>query len=433
MPDQRRGLIVAAPQSGSGKTIFTLGLLRALKQKGLALASAKSGPDYIDPKFHEAATGTPCLNLDAWAMAPDAIHTRAAEHTPEAGTLIVEGAMGLFDGSAAGSGSTADLATLLNLPVVLVIDASRQAQSIAALVHGFITWRSDITLAGIILNKIGSARHEHILRQALKPLSVKVFGSLTNDNGLKLPSRHLGLVQAHENPDLEGFIEAAGAKIDAEIDLSGLIDCAGALSSKNTHHAMLPPLGKRTSIAKDIAFSFSYPHLLRDWEKQGCEISFFSPLANEGPRSDCDSVYLPGGYPELWGETLVSACHFRLAMREAAASHLPIYGECGGFMVLGDQLTDASGTAHKMLGLLPLETSFYNRERHLGYRRLRPKNGRPWQQTLNAHEFHYSTLVAQGAVDRMFAAEDAEANRLDEMGLRSGTVCGSYAHIIDVA
>lgn len=433
MPDQRRGLIIAAPQSGSGKTIFTLGLLRALKQKGLALASAKSGPDYIDPKFHEAATGTPCLNLDAWAMAPDAIHTRAAEHTPEAGTLIVEGAMGLFDGSAAGRGSTADLAALLKLPVVLVIDASRQAQSIAALVHGFTTWRPDITLAGVILNKIGSARHEHILRQALKPLAVKILGALSNDKGLALPSRHLGLVQAGENPDLEGFIEAAAAKIDVETDLPGLIECAGALTCENADHAMLAPLGKRTSIAKDHAFSFIYPHLLRDWEKQGCDISFFSPLANESPRSDCDSVYLPGGYPELWGETLASASQFHLAMAEASASHLPIYGECGGFMVLGEHLRDASGTAHKMLGLLPLETSFHIRERHLGYRRLKPKGDRPWRQTLNAHEFHYSTLVAQGSADPMFAAEDAEANSLDDMGLRSGSVCGSYAHVIDVA
>lgn len=429
----RRGVVIAAPQSGSGKTIVTLGLLRALKRKGVNIASAKSGPDYIDPKFHEAATNAPCINLDAWAMAPGAITSRALEQTPTGALLVIEGAMGLFDGSAAGQGSTADLAAQLELPVILVIDASRQAQSIAALVHGFDTLRSDIRLGGIILNKVGSARHERILRQSLQPSGVPVLGSLSNDNSLSLPSRHLGLVQAGENADLQHFIDAAANKIDRELDVSALVASAGDLRGEKVEYRMLPPLGQRVAIAKDIAFSFIYPHILQDWVRQGCEFSYFSPLADESPDPSCDAIYLPGGYPELWAGELAAATRFRDTMRDAAARNVRIYGECGGFMVLGDCLVDADGKRHSMLGLLPLETSFQHRARHLGYRKLKPLGNLPWQETLSAHEFHYSTIAAEAVTGRLFETVDAEGTDLGDTGLRTANVFGSYAHLIDVA
>lgn len=429
----RRGLVIAAPQSGSGKTIVTLGLLRALKRKGVAISSAKSGPDYIDPKFHEAATGHACINLDAWAMSPEAITSRALEHTPAGSTLVIEGAMGLFDGSAGGQGSTADLAAHLNLPVILVVDASRQAQSIAALVLGFNTLRSDIRLGGIILNKVGSARHERILRQALRASGVPVLGSLSNDKSLSLPSRHLGLVQAEENPDLHAFIEAAADKIDREVDVSSLLTSTNALQGQQTRHRMLTPIGNRIAIAKDTAFSFIYPHILRDWTKQGCDLTYFSPLADQGPDAACDAIYLPGGYPELWAGELAAAARFQGAMREAAKRNVRIYGECGGFMVLGQRLIDADGKGHSMLGLLPLETSFHRRERHLGYRKLKPIGALPWQEPMSAHEFHYSTVASETVTGRVFEAADAEGNALGPIGLGVENVFGSYAHMIDVA
>jgi len=429
----RRGLVIAAPQSGSGKTVFTLGLLRALKRKGVPIASAKSGPDYIDPKFHEAATGSTCINLDAWAMAPEAMTSRAVAHTPADSTLVIEGAMGLFDGSASGQGSTADLAAHLNFPVILVIDASRQAQSIAALVMGFDQLRSDIRIGGIILNKVGSARHERILRQALLPSDIPVLGSLSNDKSLSLPSRHLGLVQADENTDIQAFIEAAADKIDREVDVSALLTSAGELRGHVRDYPMISPLGQRIAIAKDIAFSFCYPHILMDWLKQGCVLSYFSPLADESPDPSCDAVYLPGGYPELWASELAAASGFRSSMRDAAARNVRIYGECGGFMVLGDQLVDADGNSHAMLGLLRLETSFQRRQRHLGYRKLKPTDHLPWQTPLSAHEFHYSTIVSEAVSDRLFTATDAEGQDLGDTGLKEANVFGSYAHLIDVA
>lgn len=425
-----RGLVIAAPQSGSGKTVVTLGLLRALSRTVSALASAKSGPDYIDPRFHEAATDRTCLNLDAWAMPAHAIRTLVSEHVPDDGLLVVEGAMGLFDGAANGRGSTADLAAILDIPVILVIDAAKQSQSVAALVHGFRSFRSDVLIGGVILNRVGSDRHERLLRAALEPLDVPVLGAIPRDDHLALPERHLGLVQAEENDDLQRFIDKAADRIMAAVDLKRLQDVGRPLVAGSGPIARLPALGRRTAVARDRAFAFIYPHLIADWERQGTEVSFFSPLADQSPDERADSVFLPGGYPELHGARLAGAERFRSGMVVAAAKKTTIYGECGGYMVLGDALVDSTGLTHKMLGLLPLTTSFEKRRRQLGYRRLTCLNASPFSGPLHAHEFHYSTIASEGIADRVFEASDAEGNTLGPMGLRRDTVFGSYAHLI---
>ncbi|GAB4530432.1 MAG: cobyrinate a,c-diamide synthase [Roseibium sp.] len=426
-----RGLLIAAPASGAGKTTLTLALLRALKTAGRSVVSAKSGPDYIDPRFHEAASGAPCINLDAWAMSPS---TLAALYVRLAGAhdlLVVEGAMGLFDGAANGRGSAADLAAALALPVVLLVDCARQSQSVAALVHGFRSFRKDVTVAGVILNRVGSVRHEAMLRDALKPLAVEVLGALPRSDDLQLPERHLGLVQAGEHPDLEAFLDKAAGLCRERIDLDRLEAMAAPAAPGETRIAELPaPLGQRIAVAHDTAFAFAYPHLFDHWRAEGADLSFFSPLADEAPASCADAVYLPGGYPELHAGRLARASAFRSAMRQAAGAGKLIYGECGGYMTLGSGLVDADGTRHEMLGLLPLETSFAHRRRCLGYRRIRPLGGLPWRGTLSAHEFHYATTRSEGAAERLFSAEDASGNRLADMGLRSGTVMGSFAHVI---
>jgi cobyrinic acid a,c-diamide synthase len=431
---QPRGLLIAAPSSGAGKTTLTLAMLRALKSAGRSVVSAKSGPDYIDPKFHEASSGAPCLNLDAWAMSPETIKTLAGDHARGHDLLVVEGAMGLFDGAANGSGSAADLAAMLGLPVVLVVDCARQAQSVAALVHGFRTFRQDVTIAGVILNRVGSARHETMLRAALEACNVAVLGALPRSDALVLPERHLGLVQAGEHPDLDAFLDTAATLCRAHVDLAGLERVAAPVAPSAMAGRHLPgPLGQRMAVARDTAFAFAYPHLLDFWQREGAEISLFSPLADETPAPDADAIYLPGGYPELHAGTLAQASTFKSGMRSARRSGKLIYGECGGYMTLGTGLVDVDGTCHEMLGLLPLETSFQTRKRHLGYRRLRPLGGLPWTEPLSAHEFHYASIVSEGAADRLFAVEDAEGTRLDEMGLRSGAVMGSFAHVIATA
>lgn len=426
-----RGLLIAAPSSGAGKTTLTLALLRALKTAGRSVVSAKSGPDYIDPKFHEAASGAPCVNLDAWAMSPGTLTSLAASQALGHDLMVVEGAMGLFDGAANGYGSAADLAATLGLPVVLVVDCARQAQSVAALVHGFRTFREDVAIAGVILNRVGSARHETMLRKALAPLEIEVLGALPRSDALVLPERHLGLVQAGEHPDLDRFLDDAAALCRAHVDLACLEMDAAVITPPQAPGCDLPaPLGQRIAVARDTAFAFSYPHLLDFWRAEGAEISFFSPLADEAPAPDADAVYLPGGYPELHAGRLAGAVSFRSGMQAASRSGKLIYGECGGYMTLGTGLVDADGTRHEMLGLLPLETSFQTRKRHLGYRKLRPLGGLPWSGLLSAHEFHYASIVSKGAADSLFAAEDADGNELARMGLRSGAVMGSFAHVI---
>ena len=426
------GLLIAAPQSGAGKTTVTLALLRALKNAGREIVSAKSGPDYIDPKFHEAASGRTCINLDAWGMTRETIRALAAAHAEVADLLIVEGAMGLFDGAANGTGSAADLAACLGLPVILVVDCGKQAQSIAALVNGFRTFRDDVKVAGVILNKVGSPRHEKMLRDALAPLPVVVLGALPRMDDLGLPERHLGLVQAEEHGDLDTFLERAADLCAQRIDLGALAGLAAPLVPPQGSAAVLPPLGQRIAVARDVAFAFSYPHVLDGWRHAGAELSFFSPLGDEAPDPAADAIFLPGGYPELHAGALAAAGGFRKTMREAAGRGTLIYGECGGYMALGEGLVDAQGARHEMLGLLPLETSFTERKRHLGYRVLSPLSNLPWSCGLTAHEFHYATTLREGTAERLFAATDAEGTAVADMGLRAGSVMGSFAHVIGI-
>ena len=415
------GLIVAATGSGCGKTTVTLGLLRAMRRHGIPVRSAKSGPDYIDPRFHEAATGATCLNLDAWAMPADRIRSLAAGE----GTLIIEGAMGLFDGAPPrGKGATADLARILGLPVILVLDVSSQAQSAAAVLQGFAGYDPKVNVAGVILNKLGSPRHERMIRDALKPSGIPVVGAVHRNASLHTPSRHLGLVQASERPDLEAFIETAADLVDASVDIPALLELATPITPPAFAPAILPPPAQSVAIASDDAFAFAYPHLLQAWRDAGAAISFFSPLRDEAPAK-ADLIFLPGGYPELYAGQLAAAASFKAALRKAPS----VYGECGGYMVMGDGLIDANGERHEMLGLLGLETSFAKRKLHLGYRSLTPLGG-PWSGSLSAHEFHYATtLRADGAP--LFEATDATGAQLPLMGLRNGNHCGSFAHIID--
>jgi len=429
------GLLIAAPASGSGKTTFTLGLLRALRQRGIAVASGKAGPDYIDPAFHAAAAGSPCLNFDPWAMRAELISANSALHRAGGRMLVIEGMMGLFDGAADGSGTPADLAALLDLPVVLVIDVSRMSHSVAAVVSGFANFRADIRIAGVVLNRVASERHEAMLRRALDAVRMPVLAVISNDKSLALPERHLGLVQAGEHAALEHFIEAAAGIVSKACNFELLLRAAqqNVVRPSAANIARLMPLGQRIAVARDIAFAFCYAHMLLGWRRRGAAISFFSPLADEGPAADADAVYLPGGYPELHAGKLASAYNFLAGVRDAAARGARIYGECGGYMVLGDGLVDAAGSRHEMLGLLPVVTSYEKRQRHLGYRRLTPLAGSFFEKPMTAHEFHYSTIVSEGEADRLFAVKDALGADLGAAGLQRGNIAGSYMHLIDLA
>jgi cobyrinic acid a,c-diamide synthase len=428
------GLILAAPASGSGKTVTVLALLRHFRRAGIEVASRKVGPDYIDPMFHTAASGRPCINLDPWAMRPETLVGLAEE---SADLLIVEGVMGLFDGAADGTGSTADLAALTDWPVILVLDVKSQAQSAAALVHGFASFRSDIDISGVILNRVGSPNHEALLRTALAPLGIPVLGALPRLEALTLPDRHLGLVPAGEHDALEDFLDKAADAVARHIDTAALRSLARPAQLPSLAKPdPLPPLGQRIAVARDSAFVFAYRHLLDGWRNQGAELLPFSPLADEPPSSYADSVYLPGGYPELHACRLASAARFLDGLRSAASRQISIYGECGGYMVLGRTLEDADGVKHSMAGLLPLDTSFAKRRLHLGYRHATTATATPFGSigtVLRGHEFHYSSIKAEDTGQPLFHARDARGSDLGTMGTVNGSVMGSFLHIVDRA
>jgi cobyrinic acid a,c-diamide synthase len=340
---------------------------------------------------------------------------------------LVEGAVGLLDGAGiAGAGSAADLAATLGAPVVLVVDAARHAHSAALPLAGARAMRPDLTIAGVILNRIGSARHEAMARGAVERAGFTCFGAIPRDERLATPSRHLGLVQANERPDIEAFIANAADEIAQRVDLDAILAAAGQLTPPSGLPRMIPPLGQRIAVAPDVAFAFVYPHLLGDWQRAGAEVSVFSPLADEAPSPDADAVFLPGGYPELHASVLASARRFRSGM---TTHNGVIYGECGGYMTLGEGLIDADGARHEMLGLLPLTTSFATRKLTLGYRRLDALRG-PFEGAFMGHEFHYATIVEERAAPRLFSACDADDTALPDMGMHVGHVAGSFAHLI---
>lgn len=427
------GLIVAAAASHSGKTTISLGLITALRARGLRVAAAKCGPDYIDGRFLEAASGAAAINLDPWAMSRERLAARLARHAEDADIVIVEGVMGLYDGGPGGAGSTAALARSIGLPVILVVGAQGMAQTAAAIAEGAARLAEDFRVAGAIVNNVASERHAALIREGFARVSVPLLGMVRRDAAMALPSRHLGLVQAEEHADLQRKIARAGELVAEGCDLERIVEVAlPSPPPEGRRGSGLPPPGQRTAVARDVAFAFAYPHLLADWREQGAEISFFSPLADEEPLADADAVFLPGGYPELHAGRIATAARFRTGMERAAAAGALIYGECGGYMVLGESLVDADGGGHKMLGLLPLATSFHERRLTLGYRRLKPLGVLPWAVPLAAHEFHFARIVSEGRGERVFAAADASGASLGQIGLRRARVMGSFAHAIDM-
>jgi cobyrinic acid a,c-diamide synthase len=439
------GLIIAAPSSGSGKTTITAGLVRAFRRQGVRVAAAKAGPDYIDPGFHLAAGAELSVNLDPWAMRPATL-AGLVEHVAKTAELVVcEGVMGLYDGiDATGTASTAALAALTGWPVVLIIGARGAAASAAALVHGFVhpppaLARDGLAFAGVVFNRVGGSAHLQILRDSVRTAlpDLPVFGGLPSSPKVKWPERHLGLVPAGEQPDLETAIAHTAELVAAGLDLDALRGAARPARMAPADIAagtLLPPLGQRIAVARDDAFAFAYPWVLDGWRRAGVELTFFSPLADEQPARDADAIYLPGGYPELHAGELAASRNTLAALRRAAADRVTIYGECGGYMMLGSGLVDASGHRHALADLLPLVTSFAERRLHLGYREATLASSGPLGragQAYRGHEFHYATVVEEGPGEPLFATANAAGHRLTTSGLRSGTVLGSFVHLID--
>ena len=431
-----RCLVISAPASGTGKTTLTLALARVYRDRGLSVQCFKSGPDYIDPAFHSAATGRASVNLDSWAMPRDMI----AQLTARGGSadlVLAEGSMGLFDGVAtagrSGTGASADLAAMTGWPVLLVLDPAGQAQTAAAVAAGLRDFRPGVRIAGVILNRVASPRHEDLIRRAMEAAGIAVLGALPRHAPIKLPERHLGLVQAEELERLNELIGEAARLVAERVDLDALFrlsECGWTAPDAKPLVHVKPP-GQRIALARDAAFSFVYPHVLEGWRAAGAEILAFSPLADEGPDASADVCWLPGGYPELHAGRIAANQRFGRALKSFAATR-PVHGECGGYMVLGTGLIDKDGTRHEMSALLGLETSFATRRMHLGYRLAKLAVGLPGQEAgarLRGHEFHYATILSQPDAP-LAIVQDANGVAVAETGSHRGRVTGTFFHVI---
>ena len=435
-------LLIAAPRSGAGKTTLTVGLIAALSRRGRRVRALKCGPDYIDAAFHGAASGTDCANIDSWAMSPGHMGAILRSAADAVDMLIVESAMGLFDGVAGSpgrSGAAADVAARFGIPVVLVIDISGQAQSTGAVAKGFAAFDPDLGVAGAILNGVASERHLRSASEGLAAAEIPRLGWIPRREEFAFQDRHLGLVQARERHDLAREIEALSEQIAETVDLDRVealarppLEAADSDSVDRFDTRSLDPPGQRIALADDEAFSFFYAHMAVDWRNRGAEIARFSPLNDEPPPGDCDCCWLPGGYPELHAGRIAGARRF-LEGLAAFAETRPVHGECGGYMVLGRALEDADGKIHAMAGLMGHRTSFRDRKLHLGYRRAviaRDCVLGAAGTAIRGHEFHYATPLDEEEDEAFLSVFDGEGVKLGIGGRRRGNVTGTFFHAI---
>jgi cobyrinic acid a,c-diamide synthase len=318
--------------------------------------------------------------------------------------------------------------------VVLVLDVSGQSQTAAAVAHGFSGYAPGVEIAGVVLNRLASERHRTGIVQAMETIGLPVLGAVPRDERYAVPERHLGLVQADEHPALREHLDRLADLAEAHLDLDAIARLARppALAVVPAAQPPIAPPGQRIALARDAAFSFIYPHHLQAWRRVGAEIHLFSPLADEAPPESCDVCWLPGGYPELHASTLAEAAQFKTGLRRFAQTR-PVHGECGGYMVLGEGLEDASGVRHAMAGMLGHSTSFARRKMNLGYRRACLLAQTPIGAAgamLRGHEFHYASLIDPGRDQPLVALSDAHGRDLGQAGGRRGLVTGAFFHAI---
>jgi cobyrinic acid a,c-diamide synthase len=438
-------IIVSAPSSGCGKTTVTLGLLAALRRRGLVAAPFKVGPDFIDPGHHARACGRVSRNLDGWMCSKAAVLEIFARGCQGADLAVIEGVMGLFDGAAGDSdeGSTAQIAHWLKGRVLLVIDGGAMARSAAALIQGFCRFDPDLGFAGIVFNRVAGSRHEALLRQAVGSVSglPPVLGCLPRDEEMRLPERHLGLTTAQDTPSAESFYARVGRQVEKYVDLDFLL--AGISTREKGRISTLDKVsvpyggpspnkgGKkqrvRIAVARDEAFCFYYPENLELLEKAGAELVFFSPLHQDALPAGIEGIYLGGGYPELHADHLAEKTRILRDLKEAAQRGIPIYAECGGFMLLAEEID-----GRPMAGVFPSRARMFSRRKALGYRQVTFRCESPLGPAgtqIRGHEFHYSEMEIPDSVPRMYRLGRRGGEGLGGEGYRLYNVVGSYVHL----
>lgn len=505
-------LIIAGTGSGAGKTTVTLGLMKALAQRGLSVQGFKCGPDYIDPTYHTAVTGRPSRNLDAWMTSPAYVKQTFQRASAGQDISIIEGVMGLYDGKdpLSNIGSTAEIAMITQTPVILVVDVRSMARSAAAIVLGFQQLEPELNIAGVIVNRCGSAGHYAIVKKAIEQMcGIPVVGWLKRDEDMSIPERHLGLVPAIERGELEPLFQRAADVLLEGTDLDLLLELAASAPPLSVHSTNLAGSTNvipsntahvadtdRTSdtlnissdtemaltsdkantndmanatdissiahtasvndaehvsqlkalhiynkpdtyqpviaVARDAAFNFYYPDNLELLEAAGARLQYFSPLAGDGIPAEADSIYLGGGFPEEFAAVIAGNERFLEGLREAARSRMPLFAECGGYMVLAETLTDREGRTYTMAGIIPAQVQMQKKRAALGYREASAvqdsfllKQG----EVLRGHEFHYSTMTyrEEGAIPYAYETKGLRGSKQE--GYASGSIVAGYTHV----
>ncbi len=429
-------VVIAATQSGSGKTTIVTGLLAAFREKGLRVQSYKIGPDYIDPGYHALASGRPAHNLDTWLVPEERLPDIFQRTAGDADIAVIEGVMGLYDGGRNGISSTAQVAKLLNAPVLLVINAKSMGESAAALAMGFRAYDPAVQLAGVILNRLGSPTHREMIEEALARLDIPVYGAVFRNDGMTMPERHLGLVPVEENLREKETVAEIGRTVAAQVDLEKIRVLAADAPPLEYPGSTPAPVRRRAriAVARDEAFSFYYPESLQVLEAQGAEILPFSPLHDDS-LPETDGLLLGGGFPEMFAKELYANASMRESIRRAAEAGLPIYAECGGFMYLMREMTDFEGNTFPMLGVIPGRVMMNRRLQTVGYVRaemLRDTVLGPKGTVLKGHEFHFSSEAApEDAAEYPRAFSFCRTRRPEpyDAGYARGNILGSYLHL----
>jgi cobyrinic acid a,c-diamide synthase len=432
-------MIIAGTKSGAGKTTITLGLMAALKRRGFKVAPFKVGPDFIDPGHHSLITGTVSRNLDGWMLSKSYNLECFQTHTQDSDIAVVEGVMGLFDGydGKSEAGSTAQMAKWLGLPVLLIVDAKSMARSAAALVQGFERFDSELTFAGVLFNNLGSERHLAYLKEAIEDnVDMPCLGGIIHNKDIAIPERHLGLVTRHDHPLSDIAIDRLADLIENSIDITSLFGEPTATQHPTPHTPQPTPNNQiRIGVAKDNAFCFYYQDNLDLLEAFGAELVEFSPVAENALPPNIDGLYFGGGYPELFAAQLADNANLRREIREKSRDGMPIYGECGGFMYLCNELRDKEGKTYPMTGCFPFTTAMFPRLKSLGYREITltkdtifGKRG----QTARGHEFHYSELSGNSGdndIEAVYHITDRTGQRKIPEGYQRYRTLGSYIHL----
>ncbi|MEY9979925.1 cobyrinate a,c-diamide synthase [Lysinibacillus sp. RC79] len=430
---QTNRFVLAGTGSGVGKTTFTIGLMKALQEKGKIVQGFKCGPDYIDPTYHTAVTGRVSRNIDSWMFSHEAVREIVARASKDADVSIIEGVMGFYDGKSplSDAGSAADISVVTESPVILIVNCASMARSVAAVVKGFQMLSDQPNIVGVIANQVGSVGHYEIAKAAIEQeCGIPVIGYLKREEGIDIPSRHLGLVPAIERGELDTFFDKLGSLMAETIDLDQLLELTKApvLQESGQLFAEQPSQNICIAVAKDAAFNFYYEDNLDLLRAKGAKLQFFSPLANEPVPVEADGLYIGGGFPEEFANILAENSDVKQSIREAVAKGLPTLAECGGFMYLTEAITNSNGDRYDMVGVIPGEVAMQTKLAALGYREIfgTPNNFLiDTDEEAKGHEFHYSKYSGSHNTPA-YETKGRFGNKQE--GYQAGKLVAGYTH-----